>query len=159
MVATFGSLPAALVMHARSSTESPCAQHAWLNANRRQHMINGLTVAGLSDTGARLKRALSMEDFDLSQSFDELLKPTDPSKEAALEDTTEVPDITSLESILLRLPPEGQAWFNGLDAYCRRAVEHDLRAYGPDLFVKYWGTLRDTLQKLERDLGPSDNWK
>src|SRR5215471_21635610 len=39
-------LPAALVMHARSSTESCCAQHAWFNANRKQHMIDGLTVAG-----------------------------------------------------------------------------------------------------------------
>jgi len=25
--------------------------------------------------------------------------------------------------------------------------------------VKYWMSLRDTLQKLERDFGPSDNWK
>src|SRR6516225_2112348 len=53
--ATFGSLPAALVMHARSSTESSCAQHAWFNASGRQHMINGLTVAGLLDTGVQLK--------------------------------------------------------------------------------------------------------
>jgi hypothetical protein len=30
---------------------------------------------------------------------------------------------------------------------------------GPDLVVKYWKSLRDTLQKLERDFGPSDNWK
>ena len=29
-----------------------------------------------------------MEDFDLSKSFDELLKPTDPPKEAALKNTT-----------------------------------------------------------------------
>ena len=58
-----------------------------------------------------------------------------------------------------RLPAEGQAWLNGLNPFCRRAVEHDLRAYGPDLFVKYWKSLRDTLQKLERDFGPSDNWK
>ena len=65
-------------------------------------MIDGLTVAGLSDTGAQLKRALSMEDSDLTKSFDELLKPTDPPKEAALENTTEVLDITSLESILPR---------------------------------------------------------
>ena len=34
-----------------------------------------------------------------------------------------------------------------------------LRAAGPDLFVKYWVSLRDTLQKLERDFGPSDSWK
>jgi len=64
-----------------------------------------------------------MEDFDLSKSFDDLLKP----KEAALSTTTEVPDITSLGLILPHLPPEGQAWLNGLNAYCRRAVEHDLR--------------------------------
>jgi hypothetical protein len=25
--------------------------------------------------------------------------------------------------------------------------------------VEYWESLRDTLQKLERDFGPSDNWK
>jgi hypothetical protein len=37
--------------------------------------------------------------------------------------------------------------------------KHDLHAAGPDLFVKYWMSLRDTLQKLERDFGPSDNWK
>src|SRR5215467_12421841 len=96
MVATFGSLPAALVMHARSSAESSCAQHAWFNASRRQHMIDGLTVAGLSDTGAQLKRALSMEDSDLSKSFDDLLKPTDQPKEAALENTTEMPWMISL---------------------------------------------------------------
>jgi hypothetical protein len=99
-----------------------------------------------------------MEDFDLIKSFDDLLKPTDPPKEAALENTTAVP-VTSRESILPRLPPEGQAWLTGLNHFCRRAVEHDLRTAGPDLFVKYWTSLRDTLQKLERDLGPSDNWK
>jgi len=55
-----------------------------------------------------------MEDSDLSKSFDDLLKPTDP---AALNTTTEVPDITSLESILPHLPPEGQAWLNGLNHY------------------------------------------
>jgi hypothetical protein len=57
------------------------------------------------------------------------------------------------------LPPEGQAWLNGLNPFCRRAVEHDLRFAGPDLFVQYWESLRDTLQKLERDFGPSDNCK
>jgi hypothetical protein len=96
-------------------------------------MIDCLTVAGLSDTGAQLKhhcsnlrRGLSMEDFDFSKSFDDLLKPTDPPKEAALNNTTEVLDVNSLESILPRLPPEGHAWLNGLNHYCRRAVEHDL---------------------------------
>jgi len=91
---------------------------------------------------------------DLIKLTRELFEPTEPQK-----DTNETPKPILLESILPRLPPEGQAWLNGLNHYCRRAVEHDLRAYGPDLFVKYWGTLRDTLQKLERDLGPSDNWK
>jgi hypothetical protein len=100
-----------------------------------------------------------MEDFDLIKSLDDLLNSTDPPKEAALNNTTEVPKPTSLESISPGLPEEGQAWLNGLNHYCRRAVEHDLRVYGPDLFVKYWKSLRDTLQKLERDLGPSDNWK
>ena len=90
-----------------------------------------------------------MEDFDLIKSLDELFKRTDPPK----------PFLTSLESILPHLPPEGQAWLNGLNPFCRRAVEHDLRGAGPDLFVKYWMSLRDTLQKLERDFGPSDNWK
>jgi len=59
MVAIFGSLPAALVMHARSSAESSCAQHGWFNANRRQHMIDGFTVAGLFDTGAQPKHHCS----------------------------------------------------------------------------------------------------
>jgi hypothetical protein len=34
-----------------------------------------------------------------------------------------------------------------------------LRFAGPDLFVQHWESLRDTLQRLERDFGPSDNWK
>ena len=100
-----------------------------------------------------------MEELDLIKELDELLKPTEPPKEADLKDTAETPGSIPLESILPRLPPEGLAWLKSLNHYCRRAVEHDLRAYGPDLFVKYWGSLRDTLQKLERDFGPSDNWK
>ena len=99
-----------------------------------------------------------MGEFDLNKLVDELFKPTDPPKESALKNTDETPSI-SLESILPRLPPEGQAWLNGLNPFCRRAVEHDLRFAGPDLFVQYWESLRDTLQKLERDFGPSDNWK
>jgi len=100
-----------------------------------------------------------MEELDLNKAWEEIFKPTDSPKEAAFDNTAETPSPISLESILPRLPPEGQAWLNGLNAFCRRAVEHDLRAYGPDLFVKYWMSLRDTLQKLERDFGPSDNWK
>ena len=40
----------------------------------------------------------------------------------------------------------------------RWAVEYDLRT-APDSFVKHWEYLRDALQKLEHDFGPSDNWK
>jgi hypothetical protein len=100
-----------------------------------------------------------MEERDLIKELDELLKPIDPPKEASLKNPAEAPSPISLETILPRLPPEGLAWLNGLNPFCRRAVEHDLRVYGPDLFVKYWMSLRDTLQKLERDFGPSDNWK
>jgi hypothetical protein len=71
---------------------------------------------------------------------------------------TETPSIL-LVSILSRLPPEGQAWLNDLNPFCRWALEHDLRFAGPDIFVQHWESLRDTLQKLERDFGPSDNWK
>ena len=102
---------------------------------------------------------LSMEELDLNKAWEEIFKPTDSPKEAAFDNTAETPSPISLESILPRLPPEGQAWLNGLNPFCRRAVEHDLRGASPDLFVKYWMSLRDTLQKLERDFGPSDNWK
>jgi hypothetical protein len=106
-----------------------------------------------------LRAELQMEERDLIKELDELLKPTDPPEGAALKNTTETPSPNLLDSILPRLPPEGQAWLNGLNPFCRRAVEHDLRHAGPDLFVQYWESLRDTLQKLERDFGPSDNWK
>jgi hypothetical protein len=100
-----------------------------------------------------------MEEIDLGKAMDELFAPTDLPEQADLNKTAETPSPSSPESILTRLPPEGQAWLNGLNTFCRRAVEHDLRAYGPDLFVKYWMSLRDTLQNLERDFGPSDDWK
>ena len=64
----------------------------------------------------------------------------------------------SLESILRGLPLEGQAWLKSLNPFCQWAIQYDLRAE-PDAFVKYWEHLRDVLQKLEHDLGPSDNWK
>ena len=95
-----------------------------------------------------------MGGFDLTKLVDELFP-----KAAALKNTDETPNPISLQSILPRLPPEGQAWLNGLNPFCQRAVEHDLRAAGPDLFVKYWVSLRDTLQKLEGDFGPSDSWE
>ncbi|HEV2715158.1 MAG TPA: hypothetical protein VGU64_07810 [Terriglobales bacterium] len=100
-----------------------------------------------------------MEELDLTKALDELLKPTDPPEGAAVKNTTETPSPILLESVLPCLPPEGQAWLNGLNPFCRRAVEHDLRFAGPDLFVQHWESLRDTLQRLERDFGPSDNWK
>jgi len=64
-----------------------------------------------------------------------------------------------MESIAARLPPEGQAWLNGLNRFNRRVVEYHLRNAGPDHFVVDWKSLRDTLEKLEREFGPSDDWK
>jgi hypothetical protein len=95
-----------------------------------------------------------MEVFDLNKAFDELFPP----QEADPKNTAETPSPVSLESISQRLPPEGQAWLDGLNAYCRWGVDYDLRT-DPDSFVEHWEYLRDTLQKLERDFGPSDNWK
>ena len=96
-----------------------------------------------------------MEDWDPVKAWNDVLL-----KKAMNEaNATEAPNPISLDSILPRLSPEGQAWLNGLNRFCRRAVEHDLRRVGPDLFVQYWESLRNTLQKLERDFGPSDNWK
>jgi hypothetical protein len=117
-------------------------------------------------SAARTGRAMTVEfksasgvtlEDDLIKALDELLKPTDAG--AAVKNAAETPSPILLDSILPRLPPEGQAWLNGLNPFCRRAVEHDLRFAGPDLFVQHWQSLRDTLQKLERDFGPSDNWK
>ena len=98
-----------------------------------------------------------MEDFDLSKSSDELVKPADPP-ESGGKNKTEGPNPISLDSILPHLPPEGQDWLDSLNRYCRRVLEHDLRHAGPELFVENWESLRDTLEKLERELGPSDNW-
>jgi hypothetical protein len=89
-----------------------------------------------------------MEGPDLNKTLDAIFGSTDPPKMQPV----------SLESILPRLPLEGQAWLNGLNPFCRWAVEYDLRAE-PDAFVKDWEYLRDALQKLEHDFGPSDNWK
>ncbi len=100
-----------------------------------------------------------MQEHDLTKLVDELFKPSDPPEGAVLSNTTETRSPSLLDSILPRLPQEGQAWLNGLNSFCRGAVELDLRRVGPDLFVEYWESLRDTLQKLEGDFGPSDNWK
>jgi hypothetical protein len=48
---------------------------------------------------------------------DELFKPADPPEGAALNNTTETPSPSLLDSILPRLPPEGQAWLNGLNSF------------------------------------------
>ena len=71
--------------------------------------------------------------------MNEVFQPTEPS---AAQNATEAPNSISLESIAARLPPEGQAW----------------RSSTICVFVEYWKSLRDTLEKLERDFGPSDNW-
>ena len=69
-------------------------------------------------------------EHDLTKLARELFESTEPQK-----DTTETPKPILLQSILPSLPPEGQAWLNGLNPFCRRAVEHDLRVVGPELFV------------------------
>jgi hypothetical protein len=58
-----------------------------------------------------------MREFDLNKLVDELFKSTDPPQEAALKNTDETPSPISLQSILPRLPPEGQAWLNGLNPF------------------------------------------
>jgi len=89
-----------------------------------------------------------MEGSDLNKTVDAIFGSTDLPKTHRV----------SQESILSRLPSEGQAWLNGVNPSCRWAVEYDLRAE-PDAFVKHWEYLRDILQKLENDFGPSDQWK
>jgi hypothetical protein len=100
-----------------------------------------------------------MEEHYLTKVVVELFKPTPPKGAPLNNNTTETPSPGLPQSILSRLPPEGQAWLDGLNPFCRWAVEYDLRFADPDLFVQSWESLRDTLQKLERDFGPSDNWK
>ena len=101
-----------------------------------------------------------MEDFGPIKVWNEALlkKVMNEAPPEALKNAGEVPNPISLESISACLPPEGQAWLNGLNPFCRRAVEHDFRSAGPDLFVEYWKSLRDTLENLERKFGPSDHW-
>jgi hypothetical protein len=89
-----------------------------------------------------------MDGSDLNKNVVAIFGSSDPPKTQRV----------SLESILRRLPPEGQDWLNGLNPFCRWAIEYDLHA-DPDAFVKNWEYLRDILQKLEHDFGPSDNWK
>ena len=88
----------------------------------------------------------TVEDFDPVKAWNEALL-----KKAMNE--------TPLESIAARLPPEGQTWLNGLNRFNRWVVAHHLRNAGPDQFVGDWKALRDTLEKLEREFGPSDDWK
>jgi hypothetical protein len=80
-----------------------------------------------------------MEDFDPIKAWNEaLLKKMNEAPPESRKNATEVPNPISLELISASLPPAGQAWLNGLNRFCRRAVEHDLRTAGPDLFVEYW---------------------
>ena len=99
-----------------------------------------------------------MEEHNFTKVVDELFKPTPPGGAGPNNNKTETPSPSLPERILPRLPPEGQAWLNGLNPFCRWAVEYDLRS-DPDSFVEHWDYLRDKLEKLERDFGPSDNWK
>lgn len=85
-----------------------------------------------------------MEDFDPAKAWNEAL----------FKEITKSP----LESIAERLPPQGQIWLSRLNRFCRRVVEFDLRNAGPDQFVEHWETLRDTLERLECEFGPSDDW-
>jgi hypothetical protein len=85
-----------------------------------------------------------MEDF----------APVKAWNEALFKEITKTP----LESIAARLPLEGQAWLKSLNNFCRRVVEFDLRNAGPDQFVGHWKLLRDTLERLEGEFGPSDDW-
>ena len=78
-----------------------------------------------------------MEETDLNKALDELIKPTEAPEAAARENIIEGEKVDSPESIVPRLPPEGQAWFNGLNPFCRWAVEYDLRT-APDSFVEHW---------------------
>jgi hypothetical protein len=135
---------------AEATKSEPCQ---WPRTARTSRTDRAVTVE------FKIMSGVTLEERDLTKALDELLKPTDPPEGAAVKNTTQTPSPILLESILPRLPPKGQAWLNGLNPFCRRAVEHDLRFAGPDLFVQYWESLRDTLQKLERDFGPSDNWK
>jgi hypothetical protein len=84
----------------------------------------------------------TMAEFDFTTAWNEALV----KKEALLE------------TITTRLPPEGQDWLKGLNRFCRRVVEFDLRNAGPDQFVEHWKPLRDTLEKLELEFGPSNDW-
>ena len=86
-----------------------------------------------------------MEDFDPVKAWNETL----------FKKMIETP----LDSIAERLPPEGQTWLNSLNRFCRRVVDFDLRNAGPDQFVGHWKSLRDTLERLEGEFGPSDDWK
>ena len=65
--------------------------------------------------------------MDLTNWVQEIFGPTEPQKELHHNSATEAPNSILVESILPRLPLEGQAWLNGLNPFCSRAVEHDLR--------------------------------
>ena len=86
-----------------------------------------------------------MEDFD----------PAKAGNEDLFKEITKPP----LESIAAALPPDGHAWLSGLNLFCQRVVEFDLRNAGPDKFVEHWKSLRDVIERLEREFGPSDDWK
>jgi hypothetical protein len=57
-----------------------------------------------------------MEDFDFAKAWNDAL-----IKKGMNE--------ISFDSIAARLPPDGQAWLNGLNRFCRQTVEYDLRTH------------------------------
>jgi hypothetical protein len=107
---------------------------------------------------AALKNTTAATDSSEAAALNNTTESPESPEAATLKNTTEATELNSLDSILPLLPPEGAAWLNGLNRFCRRAVEHDLRVAGTDLFLHQWVHLRDTLERLERDLGPSDTW-
>jgi hypothetical protein len=56
-----------------------------------------------------------------------------------------------LDSMLPRLPPEGQASLNGLSRFRREPTERKLSLIDADNFIRHWRTVRDEQQRLAYD--------
>jgi hypothetical protein len=57
----------------------------------------------------------------------------------------------SLTTILPRLPPEGRAWINSLNATWRHGAEQVLNNIGEENFIRSWRVHRDDQRKLAHD--------
>jgi hypothetical protein len=64
------------------------------------------------------KYASGATPMDLTNWVQEIFGPTEPQTELHLKSATEAPNSILVESILPRLPLEGQAWLNGLNPFC-----------------------------------------